>query len=326
MTSLAVMWAGTSQRVLRSTDAGRHWSDVTPAGISPRSWTAFYALDDSAAWVVDSPFGTRRYVILRTVDGGHTWSAAPGTIAGGSIGGVTFVDRIHGWATNFLGAAAGSEAVGVLRSGDGGESWSLVAQTDDPSGLQPSPNGLSFSCDKGAADFATPMIGFLTQDCAGGPPGIYRTVDGGAHWRLVTLPYIGQPAAQASSQDPIILTATDAVMEGLYFYGVSSSADALLVTHDAGTSWRAEALPGTGAIDFESVTSGWQLDSPIQATTDGGLTWHPLAVPAAPFASSDMGLQDLGKGIAMAWSRRAAYRTDDGARTWRVITPPGLHD
>ncbi len=326
MTSLTVMWAGTSQRVLRSTDAGRSWADVTPASGLPRYWAAFFALDDQAAWVAYSLFGSRTYRILRTFDGGRTWSAASGTLPGGSTTGLFFVDRLHGWATVGLGAAAGSEGVAVLSSGDGGASWTQIAQTNDPSTTQASSSGLSFNCDKHVVVFSSPSIGLLSRDCAGGPLQIYRTRDGGAHWVLVALPYPGPTSAQSYNLDPIFLTAADAVMEAFYYYGQNAPTAALLVTHDSGVTWKVYSVPGQGFIDFESTVSGWQLDSPTQATTNEGLSWHVLAVPAPPFTPSDMQLQDLGKGIAMAWSRLAAYRTDDGAHTWRGVAPSGLHE
>ena len=46
----------------------------------------------------------------------------------------------------------------------------------------------------------------------------------------------------------------------------------------------------------------------------------PVPVDGAPFKAAEFGLQDLGTGTALAWSVQAAYRTDDGARTWRDIT------
>src|SRR5260370_21886893 len=98
----------------------------------------------------------------------------------------------------------------------------------------------------------------------------------------------------------------------------------MLGTQEAGALWRDFAVPGPGGIDFESATSGWLLSSPIEATSDGGATWRALAVPAPPFRATEMQLQYLGKGIATAWSYSAAFRTDDGAVSWRAITPPQL--
>ena len=325
MTSLTVMWAGTSQRVLRSTDAGRRWADITPPDGLPTNWAAFFALDDLAAWVADSPWGSRSYRILRTIDGGQTWAGASGTLTGGSIGSLMFVDRLHGWATVGLGAAAGSEGVAVLRTVNGGVTWTRIAQSNDPSTTQGSTSGLSFSCDKGGEVFASASIGFLSQTCAGGPLEIYRTSDGGAHWNLVALPDPGPHSPQGYNLDPIFITATDGVMAAFYYNDQNPPTPVLLVTHDAGATWRAYPIPGGGSIDFESTAAGWQLDNPIQATANGGLSWHAVAVPAPPFTPSDMQLQDLGKGIALAWSRLAAFRTDDGAHTWRAVAPSGLH-
>jgi photosystem II stability/assembly factor-like uncharacterized protein len=77
-------------------------------------------------------------------------------------------------------------------------------------------------------------------------------------------------------------------------------------------------------VDFESTTSAWLLGNPIEATSDGGATWRAVSAPAPPFKAVDMQLQDLGRGIATAWTYGAAYRTDDGAKTWRNVTPPLL--
>ena len=319
------MWAGTTRRVLRSTDAGRRWTNVTPAAGPATAWSSFFALDDEAAWVVSSSFGSRSYRILRTFDGGRTWASALGSLPGGAISNLMFVDRLHGWATVRLGAAAGSEGVAVLASSNGGASWKLIAESGDPSTGQPGPSGISFSCDKQGAVFATPTVGFLSQECAGGPLAIYRTTDGGFRWTLMGLPYLGPASALSYNLDPIFLTTHDAVMQAFYYEGQSTvPTPALLVTHDAGATWHAFAVPGQGAIDFESTTSGWLLGSRIHATTNGASSWRALAVPAPPFVPSDVQLQDLGRGIALAWGRTVAFRTDDGANTWRAVTPPGL--
>jgi photosystem II stability/assembly factor-like uncharacterized protein len=323
MTSLSIMWASTSRRILRSADGGRQWTNVTPSSAPSASLPVFFALDDVDAWAVYSPFPEQvanggPYDVFRTSDGGVTWAHGAGTLARGAITGVDFVDRTHGWATVGMGAAAGSEAIGVLRSVDGGASWSLIAQTSDPSTGRPDPSGLNFSCDKGWVTFGSASVGLIANICAGGAPTIYRSGDGGAHWSLISLPTQG--AAEIGFGNPTFLTAQDAVLPGTT-YG-DNAMPVVAVTHDGGFTWHAFKLPTSGSVDFESTTSAWLLGNPIEATSDGGATWRAVSAPTPPFKAVDMQLQDLGRGIAMAWTYGAAYRTDDGAKTWRNVTPP----
>jgi len=320
MTSLYVMWAATVHQVFRSVNGGGRWSEVTPPGA--HSGAAFFALSDTAAWFVDTTFGpSAPFDVWRTTNGGASWAEARGT-APGFVMGAYFVDRTHGWITVSGGAATGSMAVSVLRSSNGGASWSTVATSGDPSSTQPNPSGLAFACDKETATFASATVGLLPIACAGGGPDVYRTVDGGAHWKSVALPRSKNPQMDGGEFGrPIFITAASAVMSGAYY--AVTLVPTMMATSDGGATWRAFPLPGGGSLDFESPGSGWLLSDPIRATTDGGATWHTLNVPAPPFKPTDMTLQFLGRGVAVAWSDQQAFRTDDGGQTWRAVVPPG---
>ena len=320
MTSLSVMWAATNNHVLRSTDSGRHWADVTPHGQS--DWAAFFAVDDGAAWVIHSDFNAHVYSVWRTVDAGQTWHSFTGRLPGGGVTNVYFIDRQHGWITDNLGAAAGSEGVAIVRSTDGGANWTVVAQSNDPTTNQ-GKSGIEFGCDKGAAVFGNTEVGLLTTYCAGGPPLVYRTTDGGYTWRGESLPNVPSTQYGGGAENATFLSPTDAIIETEYYdngpvYG-------LLATRDGGATWSAYRLPGGGTVDFESIFSGWQMNDTLFATTDGGRTWHTTGSPL-PFKGTGLTLQYLGKGIAAAFSWRGttAYRTDDGGRTWRSVAPGGL--
>lgn len=241
----------------------------------------------------------------------------------GFVMGMSFVDRAHGWITVSGGAAAGSQGVAVMRSSNGGAGWSLAAQSADPISTLPDPSGLEFGCDKSPTTFGSATVGLLPTFCAGGPPYIYRSVDGGMHWKSIALPSLaGLQASGGGFGAPIFITPTDAVMGGDYY--ATDQIPAMVVTHDAGASWRSLRLPGDGSLDFESTTSGWILTDPIRATVDGGASWHALSIAAPPFKPTDMTLQFLGRGIALAWSQQAAFRTDDGGLTWRSVAPARL--
>ena len=319
MTSLSIMWAATLKHVLRSTDAGRHWSDITP---SSDAYPVLFAVDDNTAWAAYGGFTTGPYTIFRTTNGGATWLATSAPLQRGGIVSLYFVDRRYGWATVSLGAAAGSEGIAILRTADGGASWLLAAQTSDPTTTQSSPSGLEFGCDKGLATFGSPSVGVIPNECAGGPATLYRTSDGGFHWSLVSIAQVNDHGGMAALANSLtFLTPTDAILPVSTYLAADQATLSLLVTHDAAASWHNFPVPTQGSIDFDSTASGWLLGSPLEETSDGGATWRPLRVPAPPFQTADMQLQYLGKGIATAWSWSAAFRTDDGAVTWRAIAP-----
>ena len=314
MTSLSVMWAASSYRILRSANAGGSWQDVTPAG-PPGKWTGFFALSDSAAWAVHVGDRATTFTMFRTTDGGRTWLLSTGPAQEGLAGDITFVDRLHGWLAIGLGAAAGSEAIAIDATSDGGATWRLIAESDPPSGGLGS-SGIAFGCDKGEVAFGSPTVGILPTSCATDQQYAYRTTDGGRRWTSVELPAMAG-VFQAFFLAPIFLDGADAVMAGGH---------ELAVTHDGGASWTAHSLPGTGTIDFESPLSGWQLDEQhLYATPDGGRTWH-VTGSSLPFRGTDLTLQFLGRGIGLAWgfAQTSAYRTDDGGKTWRSVAPSGL--
>src|SRR3982074_2755621 len=83
MTSLSIMWASTSRRILRSTDAGRQWTNVPRPSALSASLPVFFALDDVDAWAVYSPFPAQvanggSYDVFRTSDGRVTWAHGAG--------------------------------------------------------------------------------------------------------------------------------------------------------------------------------------------------------------------------------------------------------
>jgi photosystem II stability/assembly factor-like uncharacterized protein len=123
-------WAISDTEVLRTSDGGTTWHDVTPAGVSSLGFgVASYFLDANAAWVTlpgaDSTSGGPLY---RTTDGGSTWASVQVPFGRGSI---KFLDTSNGWDLVELSGAMSHEAVAVFTAGDGGKTWSRVF-IDDP--------------------------------------------------------------------------------------------------------------------------------------------------------------------------------------------------
>ena len=103
------------------------------------------------------------------------------------------------------------------------------------------------------------------------------------------------------------------------------SAPRLLLTNDAGTTWRDATPPGEAdyqpTIEFIDADHGWLLGlSSLWGTADGGLSWHKTALPAGrigmsaamSFVSPSTGFLLLSANSANSPEPWVVYRTDDG--------------
>jgi photosystem II stability/assembly factor-like uncharacterized protein len=317
--------------VLRTADGGTQWQDVSVPGVPPAANDVAYFLDTAHAWVaVTAPISasgpnTTTVTIYRTADGGQTWdSGAPVTISGGGPGSFDFIDSQHGWLLLALGAGAGSEAVEILRTVDGGTSWEVVSLT---AGLpdQSTPGSLPLGCDKSGIGFADPATGWATGFCPGGKVFFYATRDGGLTWEWQTLPPpAGYPAdlfsgCQCALNPPIFTSAQDGFMP----VGVFETTDAwfLYITHDGGATWNPSPLPTTGlvdSVDFIDAGNGWFTDRELlYATHDGGQTW----IPVGQFPTEDLSGKLNFVNTSDGWftDGRQLYATHDGGVTWSAV-------
>jgi hypothetical protein len=293
-----------SSRCFVTTDTGATWSSLDIPGtaggtVSKRDRTdadlvALSAIDGmSALGVVRSERihaggGQESYNLLslsvvRTVDGGRTWSTvlqrSPSDGSPNSLG----TPRIRlvgttGWLVDFL--------PGVLqRTDDGGLTWQTV----------PLPPSLGVDWDTRTASLGTPSP--PGRDAVGIPVITYASEsrkrslrllisgDGGKTWRV-------------TSSLPCRSSCTDFGAPDAYDWVVEDG-DTLIVTHD-GEHWRRADVPapfsqllsvhmlserdgwavGRGSADGGAVigptsTSRSELREPVR-TSDGGLTWTPV--------------------------------------------------
>jgi photosystem II stability/assembly factor-like uncharacterized protein len=181
----------------------------------------------------------------------------------------------------------------------------------------------------GQMGLISPGVGWALNGLA-----LYRTVDDGAHWSDITPPGTYDPIAHIDALD--FLDADHA------WAAVSRNSQPLTIyrTVDGGRSWQplipdvcGSAPTSTGepcgapaAIDFIDRAHGWAVLSPrgvkgtLLATRDGGNRWK--VVGDTPFAGTLHFVDpDDGWGVSSA-SDRALYRTNDGGKTWRVVTLP----
>ena len=335
MINASTGWAAGSgtDRILRTTDGGAHWIDVTPQAAKAGVWIT-YVLDANRAWLASS-LGAGSgldfsVTIYRTADGGHTWQQA-GQVAPdeGWPGSMDFVDSNNGWLYVNQGNAAGSQGATIYGTVDGGATWTKLSETDSSG----NPGRLPFGCSKVPPVFLNNSTGWIPGACGAGPVGpfFYVTRDGAKTWNAVriSLPagYSGNCICEIRSLR-FADSRNGAFVLGLY--GTDGLPhNFLYATHDAGGSWQAgpQLPPNSYTADFINATVGWTLDAKknsILQTNDGGQHWSTLG--AVPSSQVVMDLQFVTSTVGWAMGSEPAgntlIKTADGGRTWTTQLAP----
>jgi photosystem II stability/assembly factor-like uncharacterized protein len=315
-------------------DGGQSWAVVTPpaAGRSlPQGQVVLDAVSGQRAWLAvgtgnaNSPSsGTTS--VYGTTDGGLRWSAgSPIPAATPSL--LDFIGPATGWLLEDLGNAMQNEAATLWRTANGGTTWSWVAKTP-PLGQPTSGSAtLPTTCGKTGLAFGSAQVGWITGVCAGGYS-VLVSRDGGAQWATAELP-LPDPAC------PDGCAAAQAQFAGATTFLVIDSypaAAVLLVSTDAGESWRTVTVPAGagpypriqffGPADAIAVSAGAQgtIGSDFYLTSDAGLSWAAVR-QGRQFGSSGAQFDFVAPQAGFAWIADAAglYRTSDAGRTWTAV-------
>ncbi|WP_353945930.1 oxidoreductase [Streptomyces sp. HUAS MG91] len=269
----AAWLAGTSGIVLRTSDGGRHWHDVSPpaaAGLELRDIEAF---DARRAVVLAIGEGDASR-ILRTDDGGATWTESfRNTDPKAFYDCVAFFDPRHGLAM--------SDPVDgrfrILSTRDGGRSWSVLPSA----GMPPAQSG--------EAGFAASGQCLVTS----GPKDVWLATGGGASARVLHSADRGRTwtasATTVPAGDPArgvfglaFRDRTHGIAVGGDYRADQPSPRAAAVTGDAGRTWAPAAagppayrsgvawLPHSRSAALAVGPTGTDL------TTDGGRTWRTV--------------------------------------------------
>jgi photosystem II stability/assembly factor-like uncharacterized protein len=338
-------WAINHQSaIIRTTNGGVSWSDVTPHKLLPArvTVTAAYFPTARVAWAALTDAAARNptlAIIIHTGDGGRTWRRGTVRLANpGQIGEILFLTggRV-GWLFAALGAGAGSQAAQIFRTTDGGKHWISVSTTTPP---HSSPGSLPFGGIKSGIGFRNALAGFATG-IVYGPPGfsyLYATDDGGHTWRHqgLTLPpaYRGDNPALTP---PIFFTARHGLLPAILFK--AGLAQLIYVTHDGGATWTGTTpLHNARNLDVVTMREIWAVESAgaaagsasrplrLYVTHDGGFHWTALGPNKAirdgatlDFINHQIGFvlyPALGSG-----SQTTLLKTVDGGHSWFAIHP-----
>ena len=160
-------WALTKNGVLKTSDSGVHWQDVTPADAPAGGYTIARGdfMNMQNAWVASVQQNVTAVTIESTTDGGQHWQHATiNAIDPAGLDTPHFLNAQEGWLEIISSPGAGSQGAEIFHSTNGGHSWQKISQSGDPnSGL---PNG-GF---KSGISFVNGQTGYATIRVITGKP------------------------------------------------------------------------------------------------------------------------------------------------------------
>ena len=241
--------AGGKGNVLKTADGGRRWETLPrPTEDLVRD---VYFTDRDTGWLVCegdifSPTTEVRSYLLKTTDGGATWSRV--LVTGEDVEvllvRVLFADRAHGWAFGELGA--------LYSTRDGGATWSRQRVPTQRLLL--------------GATFLDTAQGYLV----GAGSTILQTGDGGGRWLGAQTPLIAPTRINAVS-----------FADARRGWAVGAGGT-VLSTADGGRTWRrqqSDTDADLADVKFLDAREGWAVgaNGTIIHTTDGGASWSGVA-------------------------------------------------
>lgn len=265
-----------------------------------------------------------------TTDGGETWrDVTPPSIQGQDpaldVRDVHARDGERAWVM----CAGPGPSSRILRTDDGGASWTLEHQETDPASFL---DGFDMDADERAVAYGDPLADgrfrVLLRDPVTG------------RWR--TAP--SAPGAIFEGEAAFAASGTGIRMTGARFLFVTGANDGsarALRSEDRGGSWSAAEIPmpapkpasGAFSVALDAEGRGVAVGGDFTArerggvdcaayTEDGGATW---AAPEAGPRGQRAGSCALGRGVFLATGQTGTDITRDGGRTWEAFSDEGFH-
>ncbi|MGV9688216.1 WD40/YVTN/BNR-like repeat-containing protein [Streptomyces sp. NPDC003444] len=265
--------AGSRGTVLRTTDGGRSWRNVSPPGAEGLEFRDVEAFDARRAVVLAIGEGEASRV-LRTEDGGATWTESfRNTDPRAFYDCMTFFDHRNGLAM--------SDPVDgkyrILSTRDGGRSWRVLPNAGMPEAL-PGEAGFAASgqclVSAGSRDVWLATGGAATAR-------VLHSADRGLTWTVTASPIpAGDPARGVFGL--AFRDRTHGIAVGGDYRKDQPSPEAAAVTADAGRTWRPSAAPppayrsGVAWLPYGRTAALAVGPTGTDLTIDGGRTWRTV--------------------------------------------------
>ena len=317
-------WGVTETSLVRTLDGGLTWYDITPPGGGRLGYSAsIFFLDPNTGWVVISGPDHLNGTLAITKDGGLNWSSVAVPF---DVGQIDFIDETTGFILVWRGVAAGSSAVDVYSSTDGGVSWVPVYIMQPGEG--DSVNTLPFSGQKSGFSFLDSLHGWVGCNIPiDGNVYFYASSDGGHSWGKQ---HISLPDGYETAMTEVGIAQFFSSLDGLLPVRLmtDNSGYVFYNTRDSGKTWSPTTpLISAGQYSLASYNDifVWDGGASIYISHDSGLTWNPLETNVnvteilmeIEFVDGEAGWMLTGD----AANHHSLYKTTDGGATWIVLIP-----
>ncbi len=289
-------WAvGDTGTIIHTMDGGETWL-VQDGGTNNSIVNVFFLnrqLGWASSWNFEGFFGT---LILKTTNGGNTWTSEPYQDDNLFMNCILFLDSLNGW--------MGGSPHAIVKTSDGGQSWNQAAVDTNALAFFPVLNIYFYDDNYGYACGGMFDIAGVT----------WSTSNGGEKWYP-----IDNTDAPADEIHGLHL------FDSLNVLGAGGDPDlgygvAMISTNDGGVNWDYEELlmPGNAYdLDFRNETEAWAPLGPGQKliySLDAGTSWTQSPTPEST-TIFDMIFPDTLHGYAVGY---------DGAFLRYIPKPVGV--
>lgn len=287
---------GSNATILKTTDGGNEWLDISPEGSF--SITDVFFLSESIGII------TRDESIWKTINGGVSWDSV---VVAGTINNPGHLHFIN----DSIGFLANSWGPGYFKTIDQGDSWQSLGV-----------NSIVENFNLTAIRYLNQETGFVSgDDYANYDHYILKTVDGGLSWNIVNYDYF------IASHNLYFYNDTLGFSVGQQFYG-----NTILRTNNGGESWNETIQNGSiyniNKLTFSDSGEGLYVGDRgfMLKSYDWGLSWEKLnerKVTAGSINVSNVigdsiiliGTTGYGGGIPSG----EVYRSSDRGVSWTSI-------
>jgi photosystem II stability/assembly factor-like uncharacterized protein len=300
---------GAAQASQSPSATGYSWK-ITPTG-STDEFRGLAAVSAQVAWV-SGEAGT----ILRTTDGGSTWTdVSPADAAGRALRDIEATDSMHAVA---LAIGKGKHSR-IYSTDDGGQTWDIAFMNHNTSAF--------FDC----MAFSTDGTGLAMSDPVDGHFRLVRSTDDGHSWKLL----VPQTMPKALKVEFGFAASGTCLISGpghQFWIASGGTHPRVFHTSDAGENWtvartpiRGGASAGIYSIAFDGSKTGVAVggdytlpnDGKKAAATsaDGGKTWTLSSSPVSGYRSGVAYVPGV-KHTVVAVGPNGSDVSTDGGDTW----------
>ena len=310
-TSPSTLYVGTltpdgvdSVGIFKSTDGGASWTAINEGlidpltGISPLDvWSL--AIDPKNPGTILA--GSRFSEIFKSTDGGVTWQYK--TFGGYQASLETSAFQFDPSSSSRILAAT---TIGLLRSTDGGESWSGFGNISDP----------FFTL---VADPTVPTTLYGGNQAG---TGLFKSTDSGAHWTAINK---GLPTNQGTTGAlPLVLgfavdpSHPNNLYAGTYGNGLYRSTDGGLNWSPANGAMRTNYVEALAVGQSSTLLAG-TLGGGVYRSADNAGTWTPSDTGLDIAVVTSLLADPAPPGTVYAAAFDGVYRSADGGGTWLAV-------